>query len=177
MVRCFPYRIYVIVVLAIFFKKDVFNMGKVFEGLRIVLSGAGFFMAYYQRPDLSLFWMVALVVLPLTLFSGIEGMFFMASLLVGKDWVKQPCRFEIQSRMHFIAIAITAIIVLLCNMNIQAQLTLCIVAFTFFFMSSINHLSSYIFDNASKIHLERFILTVLLWVFFIPLVVRSYPYF
>ena len=151
-------------------------MGKLFEGLRIILSGAGFFMAYYQRPEHSLFWMVALVVLPLTLFSAIEGMFFTTSSMVGKDWAKQPSRFNIQCRMHFFAIAITALLVLLCNMDIQAQLTICVVTFTFFFMSSINHLLSYIFDNSSKIHLERFIMTVLLWVFFIPLIIRSYPY-
>ena len=122
-------------------------------------------MAYYQRPEHSLFWMIALVVLPLTLFSAIEGMFFTTSSIVGKDWAKQPSRFNIQCRLHFFAIAITAFLILLCHMDIQAQLTICVITFTFFFMSSINHLLSYIFDNTSKIHLERFIMTVLLWVF------------
>lgn len=151
-------------------------MGKILEGFRIILSGAGFFMAYYQQPELCLFWMTALVVIPLTFLSGIEGVFFMNSSLVGKDWNKQPDRFHIQGRIHFFAITITALLVLLCKMNLQAQLTVCIVAFLFFFMSSINHLLSYINDKASKIHLERFILSVLLWVFFVPLVIRSYPY-
>ena len=100
----------------------------------------------------------------------------MKTSYVGKDWGTTVDRFQIQSRLYFFAITVTALVVLLCKMNLQAQLTICLVSFTFFLMSSVNHLFSYLKENVSKIHLERFILSVLLWVFFIPLVMRSYPH-
>ena len=151
-------------------------MGKVLEFARIFLAAVGYFLAYQATAGDSLFWMTALVVIPLNFLTGIEGVFFMTSSYVGKDWDGRVDRFQIQGRLHFIAIAITAVVVLLCHMNLQAQLTICLVSLLFFFMSSINHLLSYLKDNASLIHLERFILSVLLWVFFVPLVMRSYPH-
>jgi hypothetical protein len=151
-------------------------MGKILEFLRIALVAIGYFLAYQTTAQHSLFWMTALVVIPLNFLTGIEGIFFMKSSFVGKDWGTTVDRFQIQSRLYFFAITVTALVVLLCKMNLQAQLTICLVSFTFFLMSSVNHLLSYLKENVSKIHLERFILSVLLWVFFIPLVMRSYPH-
>jgi hypothetical protein len=162
--------------LYVYFVTGEFVVGKILEFLRIALVAIGFFLAYQATPEHSLFWMTALVVIPLNLLTGIEGIFFMKSSYVGKDWGATVDRFQIQGRLYFFAITVTALVVLLCKMNLQAQLTICLVSFTFFLMSSVNHLLSYLKEKVSKIHLERFILSVLLWAFFIPLVMRSYPH-
>ena len=147
-------------------------MGKMLEALRIISCIIGFYMAYATTAEHSLWWIVALVVIPLTFLSGIEGLFFASSSLVGKDWGTSINRYAIQGRLNFFAMTTTAIIILLCHMNIQAQLTLCLVAIIFFAMSSINHLLSFFFDSASKIQLERFVLTLALLGGFIPLLIR-----
>ena len=151
-------------------------MGKIVEFLRIFLCALGYFLAYQGAPQMSLFWITALVVIPLNLLSGIEGLFFRKSSLVRKDWGTKLDRFQIQGRLHFLAIAASAALVLMCKMNLQAQLTICLVSMIFFLLSSVNHLWSYLKENVSKIHLERFILSIIMVGFFAPLVIRSYPY-
>jgi|GEM_PF-5174696 len=150
-------------------------MGKFLECLRIILCMFGYFMAYYVSAAASLLWITGFVVVPLTFLSGLEGMFFSSTSMVGKDWGETKNRFAIQGRLNFFAISITAILVLIFKMNLQAQLTICLVAYIFFGLSSINHLISYIKDKASGIQLERFMLTVALWAGFIPLLLRVKP--
>lgn len=147
-------------------------MGKVIEFLRIILVALGYFLAYATSPEHTLFWLVALMVIPLTFLSGIEGMFFAKSSLVSKDWGSNNNRYKIQGRLNFLAVALTAAIVLIFKMNIQAQLVICLVALIFFAMSSINHLLSYLTEKTSGIQLERFLLTILLWGGFIPLFLK-----
>ena len=62
------------------------TMGKALEFARIFLAAIGFYLAYQATAVDGLFWMTALVVIPLNLLTGVEGAFFMSSSYVGKDW-------------------------------------------------------------------------------------------
>ncbi len=150
-------------------------MGRVIEAIRIILVAVGYFVAYSVEPQQVLFWLVALAVIPLTLITALEGQFFMEASLVGRDWGRSGSRYRNQSTLNFFAITITAVIVLVCHMSYQAQLTIILVSYIFFALSSINHLLSYFQDKKSTIQMGRFVSTLALWGGFFPLLVKVWP--
>jgi hypothetical protein len=143
-------------------------MTKLLEWLRITLVILAFFMIHLKPPSQGLFWLVALMVLPLTGLTAVESLFFAKEAALAKKWDKGS-PYQIQSGLNNLAVALTAIIVLAFNLNQQAQVTICLVALIFFALSSLNHIRAYFIDKSVGIHLQRFILTIFLWVSSAPI--------
>ncbi len=141
-------------------------MTKLLEALRILLVAIGFFMAYWI-PNHAVFWLLALVFLPLTGLTAIESLFFSKKAALAKGW-KEGSPYQTQSALNNLATALAAVIALLFHFNPQAQAAICLVALLFFGLSSLNHLRAYFIDKSAPIHAQRFIFTIFLWVFTLP---------
>ncbi len=147
-------------------------MTRFIEYLRITLVTLAFFMAYTVPVANALFWLVALMVLPLTGLTAIESLFFSKQAASDKQW-QQGSPYQIQSALNNLATALTAIVVLAFKLGQQAQLTICLVALFFFALSSLNHLRDYIIGKSLSIHLQRFIMTVILWAASAPILYKA----
>lgn len=147
-------------------------MTRFIEYLRITLVALGFFMAYTVPVPNALFWLVALMVLPLTGLTAIESLFFSKQAASDKQW-QSGSPYQIQSALNNLATALAAIAVLVLKFDQQAQLTICFVALFFFALSSLNHLRDYITGKSLSVHLHRFIMTVILWAASAPILYKA----
>ena len=145
---------------------------RVFEVGRIVLVVLGFLMAAWDV-EAGLTWLVALVVVPLTGLTALETFVAGAASAVSKARIIGSA-YQIQSAMNNLAIALTAVVVLVWHWGETAQVTISLVALIFFALSSMNHAWDYFVLKRPMIHLQRVVLTVLLWVGFIPWILPAF---
>ena len=148
------------------------NAPKILEVMRIILSIIGFWVAYSKPGNQGLIWLLGLVIIPLTGLTGIESLLFSksAALIKGRT---VGSAYQIQSAFNNLATAITAIIVLVFKFDIQAQITICLVALIFFTFSSLNHAREYFFEEKPAINLQRVIVTLLLLAGSLPLLIKA----
>ena len=145
---------------------------KIFESIRVILAFLGFYFAYSSAPTAALFWLVALMVIPLSGLTAIE------SLLFGKRSAASKQRetnsdYQTQSALNNLATAVTAVIILIMHWGRQAQLTIVLCALLFFFFSSLKHAVEYFRDKKNLIHLQRFVLSMALVLASAPIMWRA----
>jgi hypothetical protein len=151
---------------------------KGFEILRIVLSALGFYLAYSETSHTqALFWIIALVIIPLSGLTGLESLLF--SSAAAKQKGREVSPYQIQSAMNNLAVAITAIIILILNWGAQAKITIIAVSLVFFLLSAVQHAREAIQlkqqqSEKQKIHWQRVILSIILCAAIAPLL---YPFF
>lgn len=148
------------------------NITKLLEWTRIVLVSLGFLLAYWRPPSEGAFWLTALMVIPLTGLTAIESLFFTNKAAKAKQWT-EGSPYQIQSAMNNLATALTAMVILVLRFNQAAQVTVCLVALFFFALSSLNHLRAYFINKSVGIHLQRFIFTIGLWAFSLPILYKA----
>ena len=125
-----------------------------FEVMRYVLAGIGFWLAsndYSQgfpvenQVHILFLW----VLIPMTGLTGIEGWFLSKGAAEKSGYVLSE--YQKQSGMNNLAIAVTAIIVLLLNWSAHVKTALFLVSLLFFSFSSVSCLSFEL--NTEKRHL------------------------
>lgn len=148
---------------------------KLLEILRIACSATGMYLAYqdYSSPQ-ALFWLVALVSIPLAGLTGIESLFFAKQAAIAKGR-EINSDYQTQSGANNLATALAGIIVLSCQLGSAAQITIMLVTLLFFSLSSLKHGCEYFADKKNGIHLQRVIFTILLLAFCIPILVKAWP--
>jgi hypothetical protein len=148
---------------------------KLLEILRIACSATGMYLAYASNsPTNSLFWLVALVAIPLAGLTGIESLFFSRQAAIAKDR-EINSDYQTQSGCNNLATATAGLIILSCKLGPAAQIAIILVLLLFFTFSSMKHAIEYFIDRKSGIHLQRFILTALLLGFCIPILIKAWP--
>ena len=104
--------------------------------------------------------------------TGIESIFFgkIASSVTGYT----PSAYQRQSGMNNLALAITSLIVFLCNWGTYAELTVMSVLLIFLFLSACNHgYSAWKENNLNLKNILRPVMTLLLIAFVIPFIIRA----
>ena len=147
---------------------------RIMEWLRWSFVTVGFYIAYQNLGTNSIFWLCCMVMLPLTGFTALESLFLAQASAVYKNR-ETGSAYQIQSAFNNLATALTAVIVMVFSLGSTAQLTVCLVAMLFFSLSSINHLIEFIKENKAKHHLARFLSTLILVGFSIPIIATAWP--
>ncbi len=139
--------------------------------MRYVLSGIGFWLAsndYSQgfpvenQVHILFLW----VLIPMTGLTGIEGWFLSKGAAEKSGYVLSE--YQKQSGMNNLAIAVTAIIVLLLNWSAHVKTALFLVSLLFFSFSSVNHgWTALINKNLNRKQLRRNSLRVLMTIVFV----------
>ena len=142
-----------------------------FEVMRYVLAGIGFWLAsndYSQgfpvenQVHILFLW----VLIPMTGLTGIEGWFLSKGAAEKSGYVLSE--YQKQSGMNNLAIAVTAIIVLLLNWSAHVKTALFLVSLLFFSFSSVNHgWTALINKNLNRKQLRRNSLRVLMTIVFV----------
>lgn len=148
---------------------------RIFEIIRMLSAGLGFYLAYnnyfHQNYGTALFYLILLVVLPLTGLTGIESIFFADITAKQKGW-STGSPYQIQSGINNIATALTAMIVLYFKWNIYAELTILFVTLFFLSLSSLNHMVAFFKQKDKKfIHILRLIFSILMVSASIPIII------
>lgn len=152
------------------------NIVKLFEISRTLCAAIGFYIAYVyyfsHEYFVALNILIIFLVIPLTGITGIESIFFADVSALSKGWTtKSP--YQIQSGINNIAIALTAIIILVLKWNIYSQLTILFVTLIFFTLSAINHSVSFFKQkNKKKIHILRPIFSLLMILASMPIIIQ-----
>ncbi len=153
-------------------KKDRFYSSIIWfiELARVILAAIGFGFAF-TYPEYAPFYLLLWVVVPLTGLTGFESLAF--SKQAAEIKARQSNPYQIQSAMNNLATAIVGLGVIIFQANTSAQIAIIFVALVFFALSSLQHFKEYLFQGA-RIHLWRFILTLVLWGCSLPLLWRFF---
>ena len=140
------------------------------EWVRVTLAAIGFGFAF-ARPSSAPFYLLLWVIIPLTGLTALE------SLLFARDAAKQKARetspYQIQSAMNNLATALVGLGVIVFQVNVAAQMAIIFVGLVFFALSSLQHFMEFLIQG-TKIHLWRFMLTLILWGGSLPLLWRFF---
>ena len=147
---------------------------RIMEWLRWSFVAVGFYIAYQNLNANSIFWLCCMVMLPLTGFTALESLFLTQASAEYKNR-ETGSAYQIQSAFNNLATALTAVIATVFSLGNTAQLTVCLVAMLFFSLSSINHLIEFIKEKETKHHLVRFLSTLILLGFSIPIIATAWP--
>jgi hypothetical protein len=148
---------------------------KSFEYVRWLCVALGFYLAYQHLSVHSLYWLCLLVVLPLTGFTALESLFFAKAAALSKQR-EVGSAYQIQSALNNLATASVTVVVLVFSLGTGAQLAVSLVGIVFFFFSSIKHALEYFLEGKGKIHLLRFLCSLALVGFTVPIWMRSWPH-
>lgn len=153
-------------------QKQICNILEIVRWLCIIV---GFNLAYFlgQDPAGQLHIIMPWLVIPLAGLTGIESVWLgkAASELSGYGY--NPA-YQRQSGLNNIAVAITAIIVLLFGWGTYAEATVLMIVLIFLTLSACNHAYSAIKDkNYALKNLLRPLMTALLLAFTVPFIIRA----
>jgi len=138
-------------------------MIKLFEYLRLILVVTGLWLAF-QFPAQAAFYLVCGVVLPLNGLLAVQAFFFPQA---SADYLQRQSSVYVryQAAAFWFSVFLVGIGVLVFHAGFQAQFTLVALTLLGFLLSSVVHLAQYIKeDNALRVHLWRFIGSVVLCV-------------
>ena len=122
-----------------------------------------------MQAPFGLFWIVSLVVIPLSGLTGLESLLF-GQLAAQAKQRKSGSHYQTQSAFNNLATAMAAAIVLLCHLGIKAQVTIIMSALLFFLLSGLKHGHEYWVDKKGRIHLQRTLFSLLLVLACAPLI-------
>lgn len=113
--------------------------------IRIIGVFFTFFVGYYigfsgngHDAVAQIHFMVPVIILSVAGTSGIEGLFFGKEAAKAKGF-KSDSNYQIQSAIAMLSYCFGAIIVLMCNWGVWAELTILFTTMFFFVLSGINH--------------------------------------
>jgi hypothetical protein len=149
-------------------------MTKLLEILRIVCCVAGIYLAYAVSASEGLFWLVLLFVIPVTGLTAIESLCFAKRAAIAKGR-EVGSDYQQQSALNNLATAVVGLIVLVFHLGVAAEITIILVALCFFAFSAIKHALEYFSAKKSAIHLQRLVLSLLLWIACLPIVIQAWP--
>lgn len=119
-------------------------MIKILEFARILAVGAAFYFGYsvgYENgyhPEAQLHLMIPIIIVAISGFSGLEGLFFGDAAAEAKGFEKGS-NYQKQSAIALLSYAVVALVVFFYGWGIKSELTI-LFAFMFFFtFSAINH--------------------------------------
>jgi hypothetical protein len=144
----------------------------IFEILRVSLVMTGFFLAYPIEPS-SLKMIMTFVLIPMTGLTALENLFFPLKSAQGTGGISND--YQKQSAMHNLATCITAALILWLNWGRGAELAIVFLGLLFFFLSGIKHAYEYWIDHKERIHLFRWIGSLLIVVAVSPIVMDALP--
>jgi len=147
---------------------------KILEYLRIIGVIAGINLAYFlgSDPQQQIHILMPFIVINLSGLTGIESVFFgkVAVELTGY----KPSAYQRQSGFNNLAVAITAILILILKWGMYAEIAILSASLIFFFLSAINHAWSAIKEGNRKLkNLLRPIMTIILLIFIVPFIIRA----
>jgi hypothetical protein len=113
--------------------------------LRIAIVSGTFFFGYQigfegdvYQPQAQLHFMIPLIIVAISGFSGIEGLLFGKSAAKAKGF-ETGSNYQVQSSIALLSYAFIAVLVYFLNWGIKAELTILFVFLFFFFFSGLNH--------------------------------------
>src|SRR4030042_2133912 len=125
-------------------QKGVFMLIQILDMLRIIVVCIAFFFGYLigfkngYNPEAQLHFMIPIVIVTIAGISGLEGIFLGDSTAKAKGF-ESDRNYQMQSSFALLSFAVVAMIVLLCNWGILAELTIFFSFIIFLFLSGINH--------------------------------------
>lgn len=147
---------------------------KILEYLRIISVIAGIELAYFfgTDPQHRIHLLMPFIVIGLSGLTGLESVFFGKAAIDLTGYAKSP--YQRQSGLNNLAVAFTAIFVLIFKWGTIAEITILSASLIFFFLSAINHAWSAIKEGNRKLkNLLRPIMTILLLVFTVPFIINA----
>ncbi len=149
-------------------------MVKLFEYARWLFCICGFYLAYATLSIHSIYWLCLLVIAPLPGLTAIESLFFAKQSAAAKKR-EIDSSYQTQSALNNLATASTALIVIIFNLGVDAQIAISLAGILFFLFSSIKHGLEFFLENKGKIHLIRLLSTAMLVAASAPIIVTAWP--
>ena len=143
-------------------------MIKIFDMLRIVIVSLTFFWGYKigfsngYNPIAQLHFMIPVIIVTIAGISGLEGLFFAKKSAESKGF-EVGSNYQRQSAIALLSYAVVAIIVVISNWGIKAELTIFFTFIFFFIFSGFNHaMDAILRKNYKWQNLNRPFITLLL---------------